>query len=126
MNAFAESLFGLSSLEYQESRINLTVYSNQSEEETKAYFDKIKNLDGIKEYAILKNAHAYIDNQKIYTQKALEYYSEMDTLVIYAIGDEAYRNYVAELGLNYDAYNYNRVALVIKIYDEHYYNFHLM
>ena len=102
MNAFAESLFGLSSLEYQESRINLTVYSNQSEEETKAYFDKIKNLDGIKEYAILKNAHAYIDNQKIYTQKALEYYSEMDTLVIYAIGDEAYRNYVAELGLNYD------------------------
>ena len=102
MNAFAESLFGLSSLEYQESRINLTVYSNQSEEETKAYFDKIKNLDGIKEYAILKNAHAYIDNQKIYTKKALEYYSEMDTLVIYAIGDEAYRNYVAELGLNYD------------------------
>ena len=30
-----------------------------------------------------------------------------------------------QLGLNYDAYNYNRVALVIKIYDEHYYNFHL-
>ncbi len=102
MNAFAESVFGVSSLEYQDSRINLTVYSNQSEEETKAYFDKIKNLDGIKEYAILKNAHAYIDNKKMYTQKALEYYSEMDTLVIYAIGDEAYRNYVAELGLNYD------------------------
>ena len=102
MNAFAESVFGVSSLEYQDSRINLTVYSNQSEEETKAYFDKIKNLDGIKEYAILKNAHTYIDNKKMYTQKALEYYSEMDTLVIYAIGDEAYRNYVAELGLNYD------------------------
>ena len=103
MNAFAESIFGLSSLEYQESRINLTVYSsNQTEEEKEAYFDQIKNLDGIKEYAILKNAHAYIDNQKIYTKKALEYYSEMDTLVIYAIGDEAYRNYVAELGLNYD------------------------
>ena len=30
-----------------------------------------------------------------------------------------------QLGLNYDAYNYNRVALVIKIYDEHYYDFHL-
>ena len=103
MNAFAESVFGLSSLEYQESRINLTVYSsNQTEEEKEAYFNKIKDLDGIKEYAILKNAHAYIDNQKIYMKKALEYYSEMDTLVIYAIGDEAYRNYVAELGLNYD------------------------
>ena len=103
MNAFAESVFGLSSLEYQDSRINLTVYSNnQKEEEKEAYFNKIKDLDGIKEYAILKNAHAYIDNQKIYTKKALEYYSEMDTLVIYAIGDEAYRNYVAELGLNYD------------------------
>ena len=102
MNAFAESVFGVSSLEYQESRINLTVYSNQDEEDTEAYFDKIKNLDGIKEYAILKNAHAYIDNQKIYTKKALEYYSEMDTLLIYAIGDEAYRNYVAELGLNYE------------------------
>ena len=103
MNAFAESVFGLSSLKYQDSRINLTVYSNnQKEEEKEAYFNKIKDLDGIKEYAILKNAHAYIDNQKIYTKKALEYYSEMDTLVIYAIGDEAYRNYVAELGLNYD------------------------
>ncbi len=103
MNAFAESVFGLSSLKYQESRINLTVYSNnQKEEEKEAYFNKIKDLDGIKEYAILKNAHAYIDNQKIYTKKALEYYSEMDTLVIYAIGDEAYRNYVTELGLSYD------------------------
>ena len=30
-----------------------------------------------------------------------------------------------QLGLNYDAYNYNRVALVIKIYDENYYDFNL-
>ena len=104
MNAFAESIFGLSSLEYQDSRINLTVYPsyNKSETEKEEYFKQIKSLEGIKEYAILKNAHAYIANQKIYTKKALEYYSEMDTLVIYAIGDEAYRNYVSELGLNYD------------------------
>ena len=103
MNAFAESIFGLSSLEYQESRVNLTVYSsNQTEEEKEAYFDQIKNLDGIKEYAILKNAQAYIDNKKIYTEKALEFYSEMNALVIYAIGDDAYKNYVEELGLNYE------------------------
>ncbi len=102
MNAVAESVFGLSSLEYDNSRINLTVYANQAEKEKEVYFDKIKNLDGIQEYAILKNAHAYIDNQKIYTEKALEYYSEMNTLLIYAIGDEAYRNYVEELGLQYD------------------------
>ena len=104
MNEFAESVFGLSSIEYQDSRINLTVYASydKDEKEKEEYFNQIKNLEGIKEYAILKNAHAYIDNQSIYTEKALEYYSEMDTLVIYSIGDEAYRNYVSELGLDYD------------------------
>ena len=105
MNAFAESVFGVSSLEYQESRINLTVYSsNQTEEEKEAYFNKIKELDGIKEYMILKNAYVHMDNPDIYTEEALEYYSEeVNTiLIIYSLGDEAYRNYVAELGLNYD------------------------
>lgn len=104
MNAFAESIFGLSSLEYQDSRINLTVYTNQSktDAESEEYFNQIKNLDGVKEYAILKDAQVYIDNQKIYTKKALEYYSEMNALIICAIGDEPYRNHVAELGLNYD------------------------
>ncbi len=105
MNAFAESVFGVSSLEYQDSRINLTVYSsNQTEEEKEAYFNKIKELDGIKEYMILKNAYVHMDNPDIYTEEALEYYSEeVNTiLIIYSLGDEAYRNYVAELGLNYD------------------------
>lgn len=103
MNAFAESVFGLSSLEYQVSRINLTVYSNnQTEEEKENYFNKIKDLDGIKEYVILQMAYAHIDNQKIYTEKALEHYSEMNGLTIYSLGDEAYRNYVSELGLNYE------------------------
>ena len=59
-------------------------------------------MEGIKEYAILKNAHVYIDNQKLFTEKALDYYSEMNSLIIYSIGDEAYKNYVKELGLNYD------------------------
>ncbi len=103
MNAFAESVFGLSSLEYQVSRINLTVYSNnQTEEEKENYFNKIKDLDGIKEYVILQMAYVHIDNQKIYTEKALEYYSEMNGLTIYSLGDEGYRNYVSELGLNYE------------------------
>lgn len=103
MNAFAESLFGLSSLQYQETEINLTVYSpEKSNKESEEYFNKIKNIEGIDEYAILKNSNAYTDSQKLYTEKALEYYSEMKTLIIYAIGDEAYRDYVSELGLNYD------------------------
>ena len=105
MNAFAESVFGLSSLEYPDSRINLTVYSNnQTEEEKEAYFNKIKDLDGIKEYMILKNTYVHIDNPDIYTKQALEYYSEeVNTiLLIYSLGDEAYKNYVAELGLDYE------------------------
>ena len=103
MNAFAESVFGISSLEYQDSRINLTIYTGSNKEEEKEnYFNQIKNLDGIKEYAILKNAHVYIDNQKLFTKKALDHYSEMNSLIIYSIGDEAYKNYVKELGLNYD------------------------
>ena len=105
MNAFAESVFGLSSLEYPDSRINLTVYSNnQTEEEKEAYFNKIKDLDGIKEYMILKNTYVHVDNLDIYTKQALEYYSEeVNTiLLIYSLGDEAYKNYVAELGLDYE------------------------
>lgn len=104
MNAFAESVFGISSLKYQDSRINLTVYTGYDKEEAEKenYFNQIKNLEGIKEYAILKNAHVYIDNQKLFTEKALDYYSEMNSLIIYSIGDEAYKNYVKELGLNYD------------------------
>lgn len=103
MNAFAESVFGISSLEYQDSRINLTIYTGSNKEEEKEnYFNQIKNLDGIKEYAILKNAHVYIDNQKLFTKKALDHYSEMNSLIIYSIGDEAYKNYVKELGMNYD------------------------
>ena len=105
MNAFAESVFGLSSLEYSDSRINLTVYSNnQTEEEKEAYFNKIKDLEGIKEYMILKNTYVHIDNPNIYTKQALEYYSEeVNTiLLIYSLGDEAYKNYVAELGLDYE------------------------
>lgn len=103
MNAFAESVFGLSSLQYQETEINLTVYSpEKNKKDSKEYFNKIKNIEGIEEYAILKDSNAYIDSQKLYTEKALEYYSEMETLIIYAIGDEAYRDYVSELGLNYD------------------------
>ena len=104
MNAFAESVFGLSSLQYNDSRINLIVYENQSKtnEENEEYFNKIKDLEGVKEYAILKNTHAYIDTQKMYTQKAYDQYKDMNALVIYAIGEEAYRNYIAELGLNYD------------------------
>lgn len=121
MNAFAESVFGLSSLEYQDSRINLIVYSNysESEEEREAYYDKIKNLDGITEYAILKNTHAYIDTEKLYTAKAYSQYADMDALVIYAIGDEAYRNYVAELGLNYDEVKDKAILCDTRIFYEY-------
>lgn len=122
MNAFAESVFGLSSLQYQDSRINLIVYSNyyeQDEAEREAYFDKIKNLDGIKEYAILKNTHAYIDTEKSYTQKAYSQCADMNALVIYAIGDEAYRNYVAELGLNYDEVKDKAILCDTRIFYEY-------
>ncbi len=121
MNAFAESVFGLSSLQYQDSRINLIVYSNYNEDEAerKTYFDKIKNLDGITEYAILKNTHAYIDTEKLYTPKAYSEYADMNALVIYAIGDEAYRNYVAELGLNYDEVKDKAILCDTRIFYEY-------
>lgn len=105
MNAFAESVFGISSLEYENSRVNLTINVDYSEDkkEIEEYFNKIKTLDGIKEYATLKEVPVYFHTKEYYTESAyLQYLYDTNALFLYAIGDEAYRDYVLELGLNYD------------------------
>ena len=107
MSSFVENMFGLSSIEVQTSDVNLTIYgyADKSDEKKQEYFDKIKNIEGIKSYAILKTKQYVIDENKYYTERAKKRYSQstgVQTILMSALGDEEYRNYIKKLGLNYE------------------------
>ena len=108
MNSFVENVFNLSSLQYSEGRANITVHSYKDDNaESLEYFNKIENLDGIKESSIVKMAVEYSD-EKYYTTQTFSSstgFSLSDEgliVLIRAIGDKAYREYIKELGLNYE------------------------
>ena len=106
MNSVIENLFNVSSLEIKPSGYNLTLYSGgQNNNQALEYFNKIAKLDGIKEYAIETFAYLYID-PNLLDEKA-GYSTNVDAkadvgIVAYSLGDECYRNYIKELGLNYE------------------------
>ena len=106
MNSVIENLFKVSSLEIEKSGYNLTLYSaEQNNDIALAYFNRIAQLDGIEEYAIETSAYLYI-NSNLFDEKA-NYGAHVDAkanalIVAYSIGDECYRNYIKELGLDYE------------------------
>lgn len=107
MSSFVENMFGLSSIEVQTSDVNLIIYgyADKSEEQKQEYFDKIKNIEGIKNYAILKTKQYVIDENKYYTERAKERYSQstgVQTVLMSALGDKEYKNYIKKLGLKYE------------------------
>ena len=65
MSSFVDNIFGVSSINVQTSDVNLTVYgyADKSDEQKQEYFDKIKNIEGIKNYAILRTKHYVIDEK---------------------------------------------------------------
>ena len=106
MNSVIENLFNVSSLKIEPSGYNLTLYSGgQNNNQALEYFNKIAKLDGIKEYAIETFAYLYID-PNLLDEKA-GYSTNVDAkadvgILAYSLGDECYRNYIKELGLNYE------------------------
>lgn len=107
MSSFVDNIFGVSSINVQTSDVNLTVYgyADKSDEQKQEYFDKIKNIEGIKNYAILRTKHYVIDENKYYTERAKEKYTQdtgVQTIQMSALGDKEYRNYISKLGLKYE------------------------
>ncbi len=108
MNSFVENVFNLSSLQYSEGRANITVYDYKNETRgALEYFNKIEKLDGIKESAIVKFGIVYSE-EKYYTSQTFQFstgYSLTDEgliVLVRAIGDKAYKEYIKELGLKYE------------------------
>ena len=108
MNSFVENVFNLSSLQYSEGRANITVYDYKNETQgALEYFNKIEKLDGIKESAIVKFGIVYSE-EKYYTSQTFQSstgYSLTDEgliVLVRAIGDKAYKEYIKELGLKYE------------------------
>ncbi len=108
MNSFVENVFNLSSLQYSEGRANIHVnYYKNNNQESLGYFNKIEKLDGIKESAIVKSSLVYSE-EKYYTTHTFQTstgYSLTDEgliVLVRAIGDKAYKEYIKELGLKYE------------------------
>ncbi len=107
MSSFADNMFGVSSIDIKPTDVNLTIYGyvDKSDEQKQEYFDKIKNIEGIKNYAILKTKHSVIEENKYYTERAKEKYTQdtgVQTIQMSALGDKEYRNYISKLGLKYE------------------------
>lgn len=105
MNSIIENGFKLTNYTYGQSEENVSVHSkNYTEEETMEYFNKIKKLENIEKYAILKSSVATIDREKYVSEEEKQYMGEESnnkyTINIYAVGDELYKQYVEQLGLN--------------------------
>lgn len=107
MSSFADNMFGVSSIDIKPTDVNLTIYgyADKTDEQKQEYFDKIKNIEGIKNYAILKTKQYFIDENKYYTERAKEKYTQdtgFQTIQMSALGDKEYKNYIEKLGLKYE------------------------
>ena len=105
MQSIVSNVFDVSSTQYVKRDYNMYVSaSKQTNKERLDYFEKITNLNGIENYVLEKSAILEIDKNHI-TKEHLESYNMVNSIAIYAIGEEAYNNYLKELGLTYDEAN---------------------
>ncbi len=105
MQSIVSNVFDVSSTQYVKRDYNMYVSSSkQTNKERLDYFEKITNLNGIENYVLEKSAILEIDKNHI-TKEHLESYNMVNSIAIYAIGEEAYNNYLKELGLTYDEAN---------------------
>ena len=105
MQSIVSNVFDVSSTQYVKRDYNMYVSSSkQTNKERLDYFEKITNLNGIENYVLEKSDILEIDKNHI-TKEHLESYNMVNSIAIYAIGEEAYNNYLKELGLTYDEAN---------------------
>lgn len=105
MSSFLTYAFKTSSIYYKERTYNLSLDSG-----TKDSYDdfrKISTLDGIKKFAIYKENNITVDVSKLKLVSEYKDYITGDSngnfdINVYGLNNEQFKNYVKELGLDYD------------------------
>lgn len=113
MNSVVDNVFGLSSLEFQDRKYNLTVnLYEKTEEYAQQLADQVNQTEGVKQVALEKRKSVMIDPLKYYTPEAIEQkgislknYGEQSNIVgenlqIVSLGDDVYQSYLKEVGIS--------------------------
>lgn len=99
MSSFINYAMEASSVYYKNTSYNLYVRDG-----SKDSYEKIGKFSGIDEYSIVRMSNFYVDSNTLKVNEDSRIYDEYSSLpiTIVALGDEEYRRYVNELGLNYN------------------------
>lgn len=99
MSSFINYAMEASSVYYKNRAYNLYVRDG-----SKDSYEKIGKFSGIDEYSIVRMSNFYVDSNTLKVNEDSRIYDEYSSLpiTIVALGDEEYRRYVNELGLNYN------------------------
>ena len=99
MSSFINYAMEASSVYYKNRAYNLYVRDG-----SKDSYEKIGKFSGIDEYSIVRMSNFYVDSNTLKVNEDSRIDDEYSSLpiTIVALGDEEYRRYVNELGLNYN------------------------
>ena len=99
MSSFINYAMEASSVYYKNTSYNLYVRDG-----SKDSYEKIGKFSGIDEYSIVRMSNFYVDSNTLKGNEDSRIDDEYSSLpiTIVALGDEEYRRYVNELGLNYN------------------------
>ena len=115
--------FKVSNITYQGSKYNLMVHykdATNNRDEGLIEFNKISKLDGIENYTITKILTASINKKDLKIRNDAKEYiestgfsdsEEIITMPVYSLSNDVYKQYIKELGLNYD-YSKDKIILV--------------
>lgn len=99
MSSFINYAMDASSVYYKNTSYNLYVRDG-----SKDSYEKITKFSGVEEYSIVRMSNFYVDSNtlKVNEDSRIDDESSQIPISIIALGDEEYRRYVNELGLNYN------------------------
>ena len=115
--------FKVSNITYQGSKYNLMIHyedATNNRDEGLIEFNKISKLDGIENYTITKILTASINKKDLKIRNDAKEYiestgfsdsEEIITMPVYSLSNDVYKQYIKELGLNYD-YSKDKIILV--------------
>lgn len=99
MSSFINYAMDASSVYYKNTSYNLYVRDG-----SKDSYEKIAKFSGVDEYSIVRMSNFYVDSNTLKVNEDSRIDDEYSSIpiTIVALGDEEYRRYVNELGLNYN------------------------
>lgn len=105
MESIVTNMFQLSSAQYVKRDYNMYIYSHkENRDDTLEYFNKISEMQGVEDYVIEKSVTVSVSDSYM-SKEQLEKYSDSSSIIIYAIGEEAYSKYLKDIGLKYEEAN---------------------